>query len=492
MVANFTAFKRPRSDDPYAPGGLAGAKPKRALIVYCNQIKALYKGVPLVIGGIEASLRRLLHYDYWDNGLRRSVLLDARADILAYGMAEHAILEIATAYRAGRQPQAIPGTVVYRRSLPSEAAQLPSQEAAMSRQQALLQLYRQFYEQQSRVWAQPSGKGYLVYYPSLPMSASDLDRIYALPFTRQPHPHYQKPIPAWEMIRDSITAHRGCVSGCSFCSLGLHQGRAIVSRSKDSILKEATLIAKQPQFKGHIKDIGGPSANMYGLTCGQNWQCRRTSCLFPRLCPHLHLNTKAWLGLYEQVSHLPGIKRATIGSGLRYDLLMQEPRAQVWLQQMLNHISGQLKIAPEHLDPVVLQAMHKVPLYDVAQFCRQFYKITASAKQKLYLLPYLMTAHPGSTQVNTARTAAQVGKIFGFQPEQIQCFIPLPMTVSSIIFYTGHDPLTGKTFEVCRDQQKRRKQQQLFFDKSQNFGKKPKNKQKNGTSRLSNRRPSKK
>ena len=475
MLARYTAFKRYRSDDPYAPGGKAGCKPERAVLVYCNLIKAAYKDVPLVIGGVEASMRRVTHYDFWSNTVRRSIIEDSRADILVYGMGEQAIIAIAERLQQRQATPAlqsesiasglkgIPGTVLLSRDCPPEAYRLPAEEAALSSKETFVEFYREFYRRQHQVLAQPTGKRYLLHYPPANLAPEALDAIYALPFLRQPHPSYTQAIPGFEMIRHSVTAHRGCVSGCSFCSLALHQGKRIISRSPQSVLQEVRTIAQEPDFKGHITDIGGPSVNMYGLECQRDWKCPRESCLFPALCPNLRLNASRWVNLLQQAARIQGVSLVTVGSGVRYDLLLRDPEAPKLLDTLLaHHISGQLKIAPEHTDPQVLRAMRKTPLVELLEFLELFHQIARQQGKKRYLLPYLMSCHPGTSQKNMRAMQQTILRLFGFLPKQVQAFIPLPMTLSSVIYYTGTDPLTGEHFDVARDMNNRRKQHQEF------------------------------
>ena len=463
MLARYTAFKRYRSNDPYAPGGQAGRKPERAVLVYCNLIKAAYKDVPLVIGGVEASMRRMAHYDFWSNKVRRSIIADSRADILVYGMGEQAITIIAERLKIQANLHGIPGTALLSAECPSEAYLLPPEEEVMASKETFVEFYRQLYRHQHRLLAQPTGKRYVLHYPPSEITPEALDAIYALPFVRKPHPSYSEAIPAFEMIRHSVTAHRGCVSGCSFCSLALHQGKRIVSRSPQSVLREVRTIAQDPGFKGHITDIGGPSANMYGLECQRDWNCTRESCLFPALCPNLKINASRWVNLLQQATQIRGVSLVTVGSGIRYDLLMRDPQAKKLLEILLaSHISGQLKIAPEHTDPQVLRAMRKIPLVELQDFLDLFHHITRQQRKKRYLLPYLMSCHPGTTLENMQTMRQTIQTLFGFVPEQVQAFIPLPMTLSSVIYYTGIDPLTGEHFDVVYDMQERRKQHQEF------------------------------
>ncbi|MBN1998857.1 YgiQ family radical SAM protein [candidate division KSB1 bacterium] len=466
MLSRYTAFRKVRNDDPYTPGGQGGLKPERAVIVYCNLIKSVYKDVPIVLGGIEASLRRLVHFDFWSNRLRRCILEDSRADILVYGMGERQILEIAQRLDLGMGLENIPGTVLLMKEQPEDAFLLPSEEQVMSDYESFIQFYRLFYRSfSSKILAQPAVKRHIVHYPPPKDQTSDeLDKVYDLPFTRLPHPAYKKPIPAFEMIRFSITAHRGCVSGCAFCSLALHQGRKIISRSEMSILKEVEKIAENENFKGHITDIGGPSANMYGITCSKNWKCGRDSCTFPDLCPNLQIATEIWLKLLDETKNLKNIKNVTIGSGIRYDLLMREKNAGNLLKRLLkDYVSGQLKIAPEHTRPEVLKGMHKTPVYPLEEFVKEVEKTRSAIDKKVYLVPYLLSCYPGCTLANMQDMQNDIQRLFKFLPKQVQAFIPLPMTIASVIYYCGVDPLTGLKYEVEKLPQKRKQQHDVFF-----------------------------
>jgi uncharacterized radical SAM protein YgiQ len=465
MIARYTAFKMPRSDDPYVPGGRAGLKPERAVIVYCNLVKSMYKDVPIVIGGIEASMRRIAHYDFWNNKVRRSILEDSRADILVYGMGEKAICEIADRYAHCEPLDGIPGTVVIAKEKPKDALELQPEEQVMKSYSEFINFYTRFYENYYNILTQPLAHRHLIHYPPAQITQPELDAIYALPFQRRPHPDYWESIPAFEMIKNSVTAHRGCVSGCAFCSLALHQGKQIVSRNPESVLQEILIIARQPDFKGHITDIGGPSANNYGFTCRRHWKCSNKSCTFESLCPNLQISAQPWISLLERAAKIPGVTKVTIGSGIRYDLLMKDPEAEKWLNIILrSHTSGQLKIAPEHTEEQVLRAMHKTPLTDLEAFVAKFKKLASNLKVKLYPLPYLMSNHPGSNLKDMLKMKNKIKKHFGYIPEQVQAFIPLPMTISSVIYYTGVDPTTGEMFYVARTPDKRRQQHRVFLD----------------------------
>jgi uncharacterized radical SAM protein YgiQ len=464
MLARYTAFKKIRNDDPYAPGGFRSHKPERAVIIYCNLIKMLYKEVPIVIGGIEASMRRIAHYDFWDNKVRRSVIEDSRADILVYGMGESQTTEIADRISSGKDLSGIPGTVVMSKKAPENALSLPAEEEAIKNKNSFIELYKLFFINQHRTLYQETGKRFLIHNPAVMIDTQHLNAIYELPYKRRPHPLYKEKIPAFEMIKDSVVCHRGCVSGCSFCSLSLHQGRRIISRSKESVLREVEIIAKEKNFKGYITDIGGPSANMYGFKCLKEWKCKRESCTFPKLCANLKFTTKKWIDLLESASRVKGVKSVTVGSGIRYDILMKDPDHKAALKALVkSHISGQLKIAPESSSERVLRAMRKIPVFELKEFIRLFKDNNSRLGKKQYLIPYLMSCHPGSLYEDMKNTKEDILSLFGFVPEQVQMFIPLPMTLSSVMFYTGIDPLTGERFNTANDMSERRKQHGIFL-----------------------------
>lgn len=460
MLARYTAFQKVRNDDPYCPGGTGGIKPEQAVIKYSNLVKAAYKDVPIVIGGIEASMRRIAHYDYRGDKIRRAIIEDARADILAYGMAEQAVVTIAERLAAGTSLQGIPGTVIMTREAPPGALALPREEEVIASAAAFLECYRLFYLHQDKLLVQPAGKRHLVHNPMGRMTPAALDALYELPYLYAPHPSYPESIPAFEMIRHSVAAHRGCVSGCSFCSVALHQGRRIIARR--GIRDEIERIVRMPGFKGHITDIGGPSANMYGYDCRNDWVCRRESCTFPQLCPNLVIRTTPWMDLLDTAAGIKGVRHVTVGSGIRYDLLMRDRDHAAVLQALAQrHISGQLKIAPEHTVPNVLAAMRKSPVSDLEGFVGALR--AASAGKRQYPLPYLMSCHPGCRLEDMHAMRKEILRIFGFVPRQVQAFIPLPMTLSSVIYATGVDPLTGERYPVERHQDGRRRQHQVFF-----------------------------
>ncbi|NQT24874.1 YgiQ family radical SAM protein [candidate division KSB1 bacterium] len=471
MLSRYTAFKKTRRDDPYAPGGKGGHKPSRALIVYSNLVRQVYKKIPIVIGGIEASMRRFVHYDFWSDKVRRSILEDTRASVLVYGMSERAITTVAERIASKSELHNIPGTVILSQDSPEKATLLPSEESMIESFTAFNKGYGVFYRNQHRPLVQPIGKRFWIQHPQATTSTQDLDRIYALPFTRQLHHMYDETVPALEMIRDSITAHRGCVSGCGFCSLNLHQGRRIVSRSPESVVHEIEELSRTNEFKGHITDIGGPSANMYGFECSQDWICSRESCLFPDVCPNLRMGNEPWLSLLDRAKKVRGVNHVTVGSGLRYDVFMRDPHYKRQLKRLAqNHVSGQLKIAPEHVDEGTLRAMRKKPLSSLYDFIRDFKSASENAGKKQYLVPYVMSCHPGSSKGAEAKLRQEISQLFGFSPEQAQAFIPLPMTLSSVIYYTGRDPLTNEKFAIIRDPAKRKAQHQILMGKGNKRG----------------------
>ena len=349
------------------------------------------------------------------------------------------------------------------KDIPENSFLLPSEEKASQSKKVFIELYKKFYSNQSKILTQQCGNRYLVHYPPAEMNSSELDKIYDLPYTYLPHPLYREKIPAYEMIKDSITSHRGCFSGCSFCSLSLHQGKRIISRSAESVINDVQRLTQNKNFKGHITDIGGPSANMYGFSCTKQWKCSRESCIFPSLCRNLQFGTGKWIDLLKKAASVKGIKKVSIGSGIRYDLFMKDKKNKKYLETLIrSHISGQLKIAPENTSTRVLRAMRKTPLFNLGQFIKLFRDITKKAGKKQYLIPYIMTCHPGEVGNDTDKIKQDIISLFGFLPEQVQMFIPLPMTLSSVIYYTGEDPLTGEKFPSVKKSEDRRKKQKKF------------------------------
>ena len=474
MLAHYTAFRRRRSDDAYTPGGKAGARPDRASIVYTNLVKQAFPGLPVVLGGIEASLRRITHFDFWSNKLRRSLLLDAKADALIYGMGEMPLLEVTRCLAAKPEPPAaqailgVAGTAVMgkREDLPPEAevVELPSHQAIADDptqlMSATLTLERQVH--QAKAWAaqEVGGRWLLLAPPAPPLSTADMDLLYSLPYTRRAHPSYKEPVPGLATVATSITSHRGCGGGCSFCSLALHQSRTIASRSKESILTEVSRLTQSPDWRGSLSDIGGPSANMWGGSCtGERAKCVRASCLTPKPCRYFAVDQEAIAHMLEQAAALPGVKHLRVSSGVRFDLALASP---TYTQTLVRRfVGGQLKIAPEHISPKVLKLMRKPAPEVFERFLAEFQKISRTEGKQQYVVPYLLSAFPGCGQQDMAKLAAWL-RAKGWRPQQVQCFVPTPGTVATAMYYAGVDP-QGKPIQVDRGDGQRRRQHQMLF-----------------------------
>lgn len=472
MVNHYTAGKRLRSNDAYTPEGKAGYRPDRATTVYSKILKQLYPDVPVVIGGIEASQRRLTHYDYWDDALHPSILIDTQADFLTYGMAERAMVALAKGMQANQsieQLQNIPqiAFVTDQTNTPVDI-ELASHEACLASKKTQAQNFRLFEEESNRYAStnrlgQVVGKQKVIINPPYPIiSTNQLDALYDLPYTRKPHPRYKgKTIPAYEMIKYSITLHRGCFGGCSFCTISAHQGKFIASRSEDSILREVALISQDDQFKGYISDLGGPSANMYrlqgkDLTLCQ--KCKKPACLHPAICKNLDTNHAPLIALYRKVRALPGIKKATIGSGIRYDLATND-----YLKEVIQyHVSGRLKVAPEHTNSEVLNLMRKPSFEQFMAFEQTFRKFNQEAGLNQQLIPYFISSHPGCTALHMADLAITTKKM-RFQLEQVQDFTPTPMTLSTEMYYTGYHPYTLQKITTAKTLNQKNEQRNFFF-----------------------------
>ena len=472
MVNHYTAAKRKRSDDAYTPEGRAGARPDYCTTVYCRILKQLYPDVPIVIGGIEASMRRLTHYDYWQDKLMPSILVDSGADLLVYGMGEQAMTDIANriASDPSRVPHDVPQTAFLtadKSELPENAIRLASHEEALRDKRAHAENFRLIEIESNKIHqtpiVQPVGKRWVVVNPSyLPLSTEQLDAIYDLPYTYTPHPKYKdKHIPAYEMIKWSVCMHRGCFGGCSFCTISAHQGKQIVSRSKASILRQIERLSRLPDWHGVISDLGGPSANMYGMHGKDRSiceQCARPSCLQPAICKNLNQDFGAILDIYRTVDKLPYVKHAFVGSGIRYDL-MSEAYAR---QLITRHVSGRLKVAPEHSSDAVLRIMRKPSWANYLRFRELFLRINKEAGLNQQLIPYFISSHPGCTKRDMALLAEETKKMH-YRPEQVQDFTPTPMTLSTTMFYTGINPYTREPIYVARTPEEKKSQNQYFF-----------------------------
>lgn len=497
MIANYTANKRLRSDDAFSPDNKAGLRPDRAVIRYSNALRTVYKDSVIVLGGIEASLRRVAHYDYWSNKVRRSIIVDARADILAYGMAERSILEIAQQlkdfdfdneeYEKRYFPclENIAGTVIVRPSYDKRDVQVvESYEEVIADQKAFISAFKKIHDNQDPFTAIPIVQGhgdrYVIHYPpSEPLSTKDMDGIYALPFNRVKHPKYSgHRIKAEEMIANSIVSHRGCPGECNFCGLYYHQGRIVQSRSKRSIMQEVEKLLRSPLFRGTITDVGGPSANLYMAYC-KNWKengaCPKRQCLMPSKCQGLKLAYDKQMDLLRSIKATKGVKHVFLQSGLRYDLLVDH-ESQKYLKYICgNHISGQMKVAPEHVSDNTLSYMNKPKFEVYKQFKQRFRDVLNQIQNKLFLVNYYIIAHPGSTMKDAALLSNYL-KTTGVCPEQVQDFIPLPMTVSGVMYYTGKNPLTGEKVPVIKSIDQRKKYRSLLQDIKPSFVKGKSNK----------------
>jgi len=476
MLAHYTVARKLRRNDAYSPGGAAGRRPNRATIVYSNCTREAFPQVPIVVGGIEASLRRLAHYDFWQNKVRRSILLDAKADLLVYGMGEAQIIEIAKRLDQGQrieQLDDVRGTVFQRRrseyDLPQSALAIPSYEECAAEPMKFAQAFKTIYCEQNpadgRTVIQPHGDRLVVRNPpARPLSVEELDRLYELPFERRWHPAYDAAggVPALETVRFSIVSHRGCYGDCAFCALTFHQGRTIRSRSKQSILREVEKLKKLPEWRGVISDIGGPTANMYGTGCSRGEAlCRDQRCLGDRRCPNLKTDTAPLLEMLRAVRNAPGVRKAFISSGIRFDLCLGDEGDRYLRELCEHHISGRLKVAPEHVSARVLEIMGKPGPKAFDEFRRRFEQINKELKKRQYLVSYFMSSHPGCG-MDEMRELAEYLRRTGMRPEQVQDFYPCPMTLASCIYHTGVHPLTGEPVYVAKSDRDKLAQRRLL------------------------------
>jgi uncharacterized radical SAM protein YgiQ len=490
MVNHYTAGKRLRSDDAYTPGGKAGFRPDYATVVYTQILKKIYPDVPVMIGGIEASMRRLAHYDYWSDTLKPSILIVSGADILVYGMAEKGVVEVLK--RLNENPVmalltdipqtgfVVPEVAVKDFESKDKSITLPSYAACLHDKKAFGESFKHIEQESNKASAkrliQPSGDKAVVINPPFPlMTSKELDAVYALPYTRLPHPKYKKrgTVPAYEMIRHSVTMHRGCFGGCAFCTLSAHQGKFISSRSEKSILNEVKSITEMPDFGGNVSDLGGPSANMYrmqGFDLDQCEKCRRPSCIFPGICSNLNTDHKPLTSLYKQAAAIKGIKKIFIGSGIRYDMLTgrsPEEDKRFGLTDytrnlVQHHVSGRLKVAPEHTSDHILKIMRKPSFKLFHQFKQTFDKLNQQEGLRQQIIPYFISSHPGSELSDMAHLACETREL-GFQLEQVQDFTPTPLTLASAIYYSGIHPYTGEQVFTARSRQEKEDQRKFFF-----------------------------
>lgn len=476
MVNHYTVSKRRRDKDFYSPGGKTGYRPDRATIVYVNRIKEAYKKIPIIIGGIEASLRRFAHYDYWSDQVRRSMLYDCEADLLIYGMGERQVVEIADLMNSGMDIQYIrhiPGTCYLLDHLEEvyDYHAIPSFETVRQSAVEYAKAFKVQYDEQDpmrgNVLVQKHGDRYLVQNPPvLPLSEAEMDYTYALPYMRNWHPMYDKQggIPAIREVKFSLVSERGCFGGCSFCALTFHQGRIIQTRSHKSILKEADLLIKDPDFKGYIHDVGGPTANFRHMACEKqkhHGACKDRQCLFPEPCPNLNVSHADYLELLRKLRGLEGVKKVFVRSGIRYDYLMADDQPHFFEEMVEHHVSGQLKVAPEHISENVLEKMGKPCGKTYGKFVDRFYAINKKVGKEQYLVPYLMSSHPGST-LKEAIELAEYLRDLGYMPEQVQDFYPTPGTLSTCMYYTGLDPRTMEPVYVPKSREEKRMQRALL------------------------------
>ena len=474
MVANYTATKKKRLTDDLTAGGKNNRRPDRASVVYANLIRQYFKDTkPLVLGGVEASLRRVAHFDFWSDSIRRSILFDARADILAYGMAEKAIVELAQKLKIGQETKDIRG-ICYISSTPSpDYIELPAYEEVVVSNKSFMQMFDTFYRNNDPLTArglyQQHGPRYLVQNPPQPLlTETEIDKIYALPFTRDVHPYYlaQGNVRAMETIKFSITTHRGCFGECNFCSIGLHEGRTIISRSEKSIMDEAQKITGLPDFKGYILDVGGSTANMYGIDCPRKQTqgaCLDKRCLYPQVCASLRPDHSRQIKLLERLRRLKGVKKVFVASGIRYDLLLGDKKHCTGYMQGLvkHHISGQLKVAPEHASAGVLKLMGKPQAKSLITFKALFDNMSKSSGQKQFLTYYFIAAHPGCTEEDMRELKSFASRELKINPQQMQIFTPLPSTYSSLMYFTGIDPATGRKIFVEKNNAKKQRQKDI-------------------------------
>jgi uncharacterized radical SAM protein YgiQ len=481
MINHYTANRKVRNSDAYSPGGRIGLRPDRATLAYCQRAREAYKGVPVIAGGVEASLRRLAHYDYWSDKVRRSILLDCRADLLAYGMGEDTIIEIARRLAAGesvrdlRDMRGVAYAMGASESPPADALVIPSLEQVQSDKWSFAEATKLIHNETNpynarRLVQWHDRQAIVVNPPALPVSQAAMDRIYGLPYTRRPHPAYTEPIPAYEMIKDSVTIMRGCFGGCTFCSITAHQGRIIQSRSKESVLAEVREMTKAEDFTGVVSDLGGPTANMYQMQCTRpevEAICRRQSCVHPTICRLLGTDHGPLIQLMREARETPGIKKVLVASGIRMDLARRSPE---YMRELVrHHVGGRLKVAPEHTDPNVLDKMRKPGIDDFERFTDVFNAESAKAGKKQYLVPYFIASHPGS-DLDAMIDLAVFLKRHGYRPDQVQDFIPAPFDVATAMYYTGMDPFTKKPVHVARALRDRKLQRALMqFFKPENY-----------------------
>lgn len=475
MVANYTATLRKRKTDDFTPGGVNDRRPDRAVIAYTNLIKRYYKSsTPIVLGGIEASLRRITHYDYWSDRLRAPILFDSKADFLLYGMAETSILELAAALRERRTPHEIRGLCYLAKQIPPGFLELPAYEEVTTDKHAFIRMFELFYHNNDPITAkglaQRKGDRFLVQNPpARNLNTAELDNVYTLEYPRAQHPYYEQQgaVKALQTIQFAIPTHRGCYGECNFCAIAVHEGRTVTSRSTSSILKEATEITRHPDFMGTITDLSGPTANMYGIECEKKLKlgaCQEKRCLYPQICPVLKVNHAKQVDLLKQVRNIPGVRRVSVGSGIRYDMVMADQECGMkYLDEIVRyHTSGQLKVAPEHSEQVILNLMGKPSTESLLKFRDKFLALSRKAGKDQYLTYYLIAAYPGSSEKEMKALRRFVSTSLEIQPEQVQVFTPTPSTYASVMYYTELDPFTGNPLFVEKNLHRKAVQKEII------------------------------
>ncbi len=473
MVNHYTAAKKPRSEDAYSPGGKAGHRPDRATIVYCNRIREAYGSIPIAIGGVEASLRRFAHYDYWDDRVRNSMLVDSGANVLMFGMGERSILKVAEWMRDEKpyDEMRIPGTCVMSAEIPEGFIEIAPAEVVAKDKRAYAEAFKVQYDQQDPVRGKPIAQRHgkkimLQNKPDMPLSERELDAVYALPYAREVHPMYEKDggVPAIEEVQFSIASVRGCFGACSFCALTFHQGRIVTSRSKESIVNEGRLLTHLPGFKGYIHDVGGPTANFRKPACDKQLKCgacKERQCLYPTPCKNLKADHREYIDILRELRELPGVKKVFIRSGIRFDYLLADKKSGFMNELVRYHVSGQLKVAPEHIAPNALKYMGKPSQEVYNDFVHRYKQANEQAGLKQYLVPYFMSSHPGCTLDDAIALAVYMKKT-GQHPDQVQDFYPTPGTLSTAMFFTGLDPRDMKPVYVPRDPKEKALQRALM------------------------------
>lgn len=478
MVANYTATKKPKRMDDLTPGGRNDRRPDRATIVYANLIRRYFKDtVPIVLGGVEASLRRIAHYDFWSDRVRRSILFDAKADVLVYGMGEKAVLALAERLRESREIEDLRGICYISKERQEGCEELPPYEEVRGSKRAFIEMFHAFYRNNDPLTAkglcQQQDTRYLVQNPPAPyLTQRELDEVHEMDFERDVHPFYRRQghVKALETIRFSIGMHRGCYGECNFCSIAVHQGRTVRWRSERSILREAERLAQHPDFKGYIQDVGGPTANMYGFECEKklaHGSCADKRCLYPEICPQMKVDHGKQIALLRKLRRIKGIKRVFVSSGIRYDLVLgDKKRGTEYLREVVqHHVSGQMKVAPEHTQPHVLRRMGKPGGELLLAFKGLFYKLSKAAGKKQFLTYYLIAAHPGCTEQDMHALKRFASRRLRINPEQVQIFTPTPSTYSSLMYYTEMDPFTGEQLFVEKDLAKKERQKDIVVGK---------------------------